>query len=108
MKTQRRLRLRQVGKHHLTRDNVMTGRAWARTIGDGTIGRALVRAFEYDCAPKHYDTGIQEPCYTMDYVTGKITWHGPFMDHTTYRHRRHGITRKHRSQSIVRNPGIRK
>jgi hypothetical protein len=77
MKSQARLRLRQVGKHHLTRDNVMTGRAWARTIGDGTIGRTLIRAFEYNCVPKHYDTGIQAPCYTMNYISGKTTWHPP-------------------------------
>lgn len=71
MKTQARLRLRQAGRHHIPHDHR------GRYNGLARFGLAanLAHAFEMNCHAKHYDTGIQEPCYTMDYVTGKTTWH---------------------------------
>lgn len=68
MKTQRRLRLRGIGKHS-------GGNVWEWTIRHH-VRNNLARAFERNCHPKHYDTGLQMPCYTMDYITGVTTWHG--------------------------------
>ena len=69
MKSQLRLGLRRVGQHHLLKpEQVMNN--WARKYAQDK----LIRAFEMNCHPKHYDTGIQEPCYTMDYMTGVTTW----------------------------------
>lgn len=68
MKSQRRLRLRGIGKHN-------GGNAFEWTIRHH-VRNNLARAFERNCHPKHYDTGIQMPCYTMDYITGVTTWHG--------------------------------
>jgi hypothetical protein len=71
MKSQARLRLRQPGRHNIKSSNRFEG-----VIRYG-LAYNLARAFEMNCHPKHYNTGIEEPTYTMDYITGETTWHGP-------------------------------
>lgn len=75
MKSQARLGLRRPGRHHLTLAKVLgDAPGWIRTHD---VGQHLLMAFQMNCHPKHYDTGIEEPTYTMDYITGETTWHGP-------------------------------
>lgn len=79
MKSQLRLGLRRVGKHHLPHDH----RGRYNGLARYGLSYNLMMAFQMNCAPKHSDEGIQPPCYTMDYITGKTTWHGPpFFDIT--------------------------
>lgn len=79
MKTQRALRLRQAGKHHINTDNIKAWQFHWRRLSARTgidVARHLSRAFEMNCVPKHSTEPLQEPCHTMDYVTGITTWHG--------------------------------
>lgn len=73
MKSQARLRLRQAGRHHLTEDD---NGFWPRWTYQQRIANNLSHAFEMNAQPKHMR---DEPptYYTMNYVTGEKTWHGP-------------------------------
>jgi hypothetical protein len=76
MKSQRRLRLRQTGRHHLvTREQALND--WARRLAPDK----LAHAFQMNCAPKHSTESLDSDHYTMDYVTGSVTWHTRIMLH---------------------------
>lgn len=77
MKSQARLRLRQAGRHR----NVTYGAIsdWTHRHG---LNANLVRAFEMNCYPKHYANDEHPVAYwTINYVTGMTTWHGPVSFH---------------------------
>lgn len=75
MKSQRRLRLRQAGKHH------GDWRPWRTVLGIRChvdhFSNNMACAFEMNCMPKHSTDGLEPIGYTMDYVTGKTTFHAP-------------------------------
>jgi hypothetical protein len=71
MRSQRRLRLRQAGRHH--RDDRAPWPDWPGRLG---VARNLIAAFERNCYPKHYGEPIPDNNTTMNYITGVVTWHG--------------------------------
>jgi uncharacterized protein YfiM (DUF2279 family) len=70
MKSQARLRLRHIGKHH------GNPHEWTRRFG---VNAKLLEAFQRDAWPKHYADNSDAPqCYWQiaSYVTGMAVWHG--------------------------------
>lgn len=67
MKSQRRLRLRQVGRHH------GDPRPW---MWHHRVWNSRARALEMNVTPKHSKDEPPQAYCQINYVTGAFEWHG--------------------------------